>query len=89
MPVAKLTSKGQITIPREIREHLRLKPGDRVQFRVEGEAVAVSKAGDLGELAGAVEVPPRLRGRRWEEIRRAAHREWALRSEVRGRHDAG
>lgn len=89
MPMAKLTSKGQITVPREIREHLRLEPGDRVHFRVEGEAVEVSKAGDLGELAATVEVPPRLRNIDWEEIRRAAHRQWALRSEARGRRDAG
>ena len=27
-----LTTKGQATIPKEIREHLRLKPGDRVKF---------------------------------------------------------
>jgi antitoxin PrlF len=30
MPTATLTSKGQITIPREIRSHLRLKTGGRV-----------------------------------------------------------
>lgn len=27
-----LTVKGQATIPKAIREHLRLKPGDRVKF---------------------------------------------------------
>ena len=27
-----ITSKGQATIPKAIREHLRLKPGDRVKF---------------------------------------------------------
>jgi antitoxin PrlF len=27
-----LTRKGQATIPKAIREHLRLKPGDRVKF---------------------------------------------------------
>lgn len=27
-----ITKKGQATIPKEIREHLRLKPGDRVKF---------------------------------------------------------
>jgi len=29
-----ITSKGQATIPKAIREHLRLKPGDRVKFFV-------------------------------------------------------
>jgi antitoxin PrlF len=29
-----ITSKGQATIPKAIREHLHLKPGDRVKFFV-------------------------------------------------------
>jgi len=32
MPSSTITSKGQITVPKEIREHLRLKPGDRIDF---------------------------------------------------------
>lgn len=30
---ARVTSKGQVTIPRAIREALGIKPGDRVRFR--------------------------------------------------------
>lgn len=30
--IATLTSKGQITIPRAIRENLHLKPGDKLDF---------------------------------------------------------
>ena len=32
MAIATMTTKGQITIPKEIRDALRLKPGDRVDF---------------------------------------------------------
>lgn len=28
----KITAKGQITIPKKIRDHLRVKPGDRVKI---------------------------------------------------------
>jgi antitoxin PrlF len=40
-----LTSKGQATIPKAIREHLRLKPGDRVKFFVhpDGSVVILPK----------------------------------------------
>ena len=32
MELAKITSKGQITIPRDVREKLKLKTGDKVLF---------------------------------------------------------
>lgn len=34
MPHAKITSKGQITLPKSVRERLHVAPGDRVVFRV-------------------------------------------------------
>lgn len=30
-----ISSKGQTTIPKEIRDHLRLKPGDKVKFFIQ------------------------------------------------------
>jgi AbrB family looped-hinge helix DNA binding protein len=41
MPVAKLSAKNQIVIPREAREALRLKAGDKILVVVRGERVLV------------------------------------------------
>jgi antitoxin PrlF len=40
-----ITVKGQATIPKAVREHLRLKPGDRVKFFVhpDGSVVLLPK----------------------------------------------
>ena len=39
-----LTSKGQVTIPQEIREKLGLLPGTRVVFDVVGDSIRIRKA---------------------------------------------
>ena len=39
MELAKLTLKGQITIPKEIRDKLKLKTGDKVIFIYEDEKI--------------------------------------------------
>jgi len=40
----RLTSKGQVTIPQEIRERLGLMPRTEVEFEVEGDAVRIRPA---------------------------------------------
>jgi antitoxin PrlF len=77
---ARLTSKGQITIPKPVRDALKLDEGDQVVFRViEGERAILARTPDLLELAGSVPVPPEVRGLPWNEIRRRA---WA--TQLRG-----
>lgn len=59
MPTATVTSKGQVTIPKAIRESLDLHAGDRVEFRTEGDQVVLEAAtGDLTELEGFLGEPP-------------------------------
>ncbi len=59
MPTAKMTSKGQITIPVKVRKALGLKPGIRVDFfEVEdGEYVLQPKIGSIMEMKGCVPKP--------------------------------
>lgn len=54
--MATVTSKGQITIPLEIRKALGLKPGTRITFfqNAQGEFVLVPKTGSIRDLKGCV-----------------------------------
>lgn len=76
---ARLTSKGQITLPKAIRDALGLHEGDRVVFRVEGSRAVLARTPDLLELAGSVSVSPDQHDADWQDIRdqtrraRAAH----------------
>ena len=69
---ARLTSKGQVTIPRSVREALGLRDGDAVIFRVIGNRAVLARTRNLLDLAGAVDVPADRRGAAWEEIRQQA-----------------
>ena len=56
MPAAKVTSKGQITIPVEVRNALGLKPGSEILFfeGEKGEYVFRPRTGSLWDLRGCV-----------------------------------
>jgi len=44
MPKSAITSKGQTTVPREVRERLGVGPGDTLEWEVEGNAARVTAA---------------------------------------------
>ena len=58
---ATVTSKGQVTLPKEIREHMRLPAGGKVRFTVEeGGRVSLARGGArLSDLFGILGKPPR------------------------------
>jgi AbrB family looped-hinge helix DNA binding protein len=61
MATAVVTSKGQITIPKSVRERLGVDAGDRVEF-VESESgvfTVIAATRDVKELKGIVPKPAR------------------------------
>lgn len=76
---ARLTSKGQVTIPKSVREALELQEGDELLFRVERSRALLAKTEDFLERAGSVPVPPGKRGTPWEEVLQRTRRERARR----------
>ena len=67
---ARITSKGQVTIPKSVRDALELHEGDEVLFRVERSRAVIAKTPSLLELAGSVPVPSSKRGTAWDEVLR-------------------
>ena len=55
MPIAVVTSKGQMTIPKEVREALKLKPSEKVIVVVEGgQAIIKPIRGGILDIGGSV-----------------------------------
>jgi AbrB family looped-hinge helix DNA binding protein len=72
-----VTSKGQVTIPKRVRDALDLHEGDEVVFRVERTRAVVAKTPDFLELAGSVPVPSGKRGTAWDDVLRRTRSERA------------
>ena len=49
-----ITSKGQTTLPKAVREALAVQPGDRVRYIVQGDEVRIRKVKPIGRLFGAL-----------------------------------
>lgn len=56
MPKSTLTSKGQITLPKAVRETLAVHPGDRLAFRIhdDGTVTVEAETVDLRALRGTI-----------------------------------
>jgi AbrB family looped-hinge helix DNA binding protein len=80
MSRTKVTGKGQVTIPKEIRDYLKLKTGDEVFFVIDDRRHRVTlwaKNGDIRDMAGILKdvVPKRRQPVTIEEMNDAILRE--------------
>ena len=55
--ISTISSKGQITIPKQVRKTLRLEPGDKIEFLVdtEGSVTILPVTQDITRLKGMVQ----------------------------------
>lgn len=81
MPNSVITRKGQVTIPKAIRDEVQLRIGDRVSFVIrDGEVVLKPPPRSILELQGSVK--PRRRPEDFDRVRQSVKRR-------RGRRTAG
>ncbi|MBT4290875.1 MAG: AbrB/MazE/SpoVT family DNA-binding domain-containing protein [Deltaproteobacteria bacterium] len=52
--ISTITSKGQVTIPKEIRSFLGIKPSDKINFTVEKGNVVLKPVRTLKDFRGSV-----------------------------------
>ncbi len=65
---AKVTSKGQVTVPKVVRDALGIRDGDEVIFRVEGNRAVLARTPNFLDLANTVSVPAAKRNVAWDEV---------------------
>ncbi len=79
MVKARVTSKGQITVPKAVRDRLGIRPGDELLFDIHGNRVEVipRRRQSVAELTGlfpAKRAPKDERARSWTAETRWLHR---------------
>jgi len=50
--ISTLTQKGQVAIPKSIRDYFHLKPHDKVYFEVQDEKIVATPAPTISEMFG-------------------------------------
>ena len=77
---AKVTSKGQITVPKTVRERLNVGPGDYLVFREEADGTIVVEAATSDIMALAGSVASKVRGVSVEAMQDAVQQTAAARA---------
>jgi antitoxin PrlF len=65
---AKVTSRGQLTVPKAIRDALGIKDGDQVVFHVEGGQAVLARTPEGLDLAQMAEAPTAQCNAEWDDV---------------------
>jgi len=85
MPISVLTSKGQMTIPKEVRKALNLRPFEKVIIVVEGNrAILQPLKGNLLDIGGSVKITEREKPIQFKKVREEVKKRVAKKIATRG-----
>ena len=85
MPISVLTSKGQMTIPKEVRKALNLQPSEKVIIVVEGnQAIIQPLKGNLLDIGGSVRITDREKPVDFKKVREEVKKRVAKKVATRG-----
>ncbi len=85
MPISVLTSKGQMTIPKEVRKALNLRPCEKVIIVVEGNrAILQPLKGNLLDIGGSVRITEREKPIEFKKVREEVRKRVAKKTATRG-----
>ena len=85
MPISVLTSKGQMTIPKEVRKALNLHPSEKVIIVVEGNrAIIQPLKGNLLDIGGSVKITDREKPIDFKKVREEVKKRVAKKVATRG-----
>ena len=73
MNKTKITRKGQVTIPKKIREKLSLKESDILRVSEKDNMIVMEKMTPFLELKGSVKVSDEVKNLSWKEIEERTH----------------
>ena len=90
MPISVITSKGQMTIPKEVRKALNLQPSEKVIIVVEGnQAIIKPLRGNLLDIGGSVRITHKEKPINFkkvrEEVKKRVGRKIAMKDRVNGK----
>lgn len=70
--VSTLTQKGQVAIPKRIRDYFDLKPSDKVYFEVKDNSIVARRLSSVEEMRGIVKTNKILSKREMKKVIREA-----------------